>query len=40
MPFNFKENFKGKKLTKISVHLHKISEREDATGNHLKLINY
>jgi len=21
MPFNFKENFKGKKLTKISVHL-------------------
>ena len=34
MPFDIKENFKGKKLTKISVHLHKISEREDATGTY------
>ena len=34
MPFNIKENFKGKKLTKISVHLHKISEREDAIGTY------
>ena len=34
MSFNIKENFKGKKLTKISVHLHKISEREDAIGTY------
>tara|TARA_A100001234_G_C12444984_1_gene308590 strand:- start:57 stop:176 length:120 start_codon:yes stop_codon:yes gene_type:complete len=38
MPFNIKENFKGKKLTKISVHLHKISEREDATGTYTSVL--
>ena len=28
------ENLKGEKLTKISVYLYKISEREDATGTY------
>ena len=32
MPFNIKENFKGKKLNKVSIYFRRISEKETMPG--------